>query len=156
MRKRVFNHSQGDATTGEDWLDLESHVTVEVTSEDAAFPVESALIAGEGPGWRAAGSGPQILRIVFDHPRPLRRVRLEFVEHDYERTQEFVLRWSGGVGEPLSEIVRQQWNFSPRGGTSEVEDLRVDLPAVAVLELAITPDVAGGPAPASLKSLRLA
>ena len=156
MRKRVFNELNSDATIGEDWLDLEPHATIEVTSEDAAFPVESALTAAEGPGWRAAGSGPQTLRIVFDHPRPLRRMRLEFDEPDHERTQEFVLRSSASVGEPLSEIVRQQWNFSPRGGTNEIEDLRVELPAVAVLELAITPDIAGGSSPASLRSLRLA
>ena len=155
MRKRLVSTRQGDPPP-EDWLDLERLASVEVTSEDAAFPVESALRGGEGPGWRASGPGPQTLRILFDEPRPLRRVRLEFVEAERERTQEFVLRWSPEAEGPLRELVRQRWNFSPRGGTCEVEDYVADLRAVAVLELAVTPDVAGGPAPASLKSLRLA
>lgn len=157
MRKRLISPSQGDKTAADgDWLDLEHLAIVEVTSEDAAFPAESALVPGEGPGWRAAGPGPQTLRILFDDPRLLRRIRLEFVELDHERTQEFVLHWSGGVGGPLWEIVRQRWNFSPRGGTREVEEFQVNLRTVTVLELAITPDVAGGPAAASLMSLRLA
>jgi hypothetical protein len=41
---------------------------------------------------------------------------------DATRTQEFVLRWSRDTGHSFREIVRQQWNFSPSGGTREVED----------------------------------
>jgi len=65
-----------------------------------------------------------------------------------------VLRWSPD-GDTFDDIVRQQWNFSPQGATSEVEDVRVDLGGVTVLELAITPDIGGGDAPASLARLRL-
>jgi hypothetical protein len=55
----------------------------------------------------------------------------------------------------LQEIVRQQWNFSPPHITTEVEDYRVDLSGVAVLELTIIPDIAGGVARASLNSLAI-
>ena len=41
-----------------DWLDVGSAAVVEVTSEDGAFPVESALLQGEKRGWRASGPGP--------------------------------------------------------------------------------------------------
>jgi hypothetical protein len=100
MRKAVNNfdtlgprpHSQ------EEWLDLEQIARVEVTSEDPNFPIESALSANEGPGWRAADPGEQIIRIVLDNPRPLRRIRLEFSETKIERTQEFALRWSQAGG----------------------------------------------------------
>ena len=54
------------------------------------------------------------------------------------------------------EVVRQQWNFAAGGSAEEVEDYRVDLPAVVELELAVTPDVAGGDARASLAELRVA
>jgi hypothetical protein len=101
----------------EEWLVLEGIATVEVTSEDPNFPIESALAAREGPGWRPAKPGRQIIRIVLDNPRPLRRVRLEFLETNVERTQEFTLRWSQ-VGGPFREIVRQQWSFSPQGSSS--------------------------------------
>jgi hypothetical protein len=72
-----------------------------------------------------------------------------------ERTQEFVLRWSPDGGRTFREIVRQQWNFSPPNATSEVEDYRVDLSDVTVLELVIAPAISRGTARASLKSLRV-
>ena len=53
------------------------------------------------------------------------------------------------------EIVRQQWNFSPRGSTCEIEDYSVDLKAVAVLELRLIPDLGACPAIATLNLLRL-
>ena len=53
------------------------------------------------------------------------------------------------------EIVRQQWNFSPPETIREVEDYPVELASVTVLELIIVPNVSGGIARASLKSLRL-
>jgi hypothetical protein len=49
--------------------------------------------------------------------------------------------------------VRQQWNFSPPNTTIEIEEYRVELSDVTVLELAITPDIGGGSARASLNSL---
>ncbi|HET7207858.1 MAG TPA: hypothetical protein VFI95_14880 [Terriglobales bacterium] len=53
------------------------------------------------------------------------------------------------------EIVRQQWNFSPPETISEVEIYKGELSHVTVLELKITPDISGGIARATLKSLRL-
>jgi len=40
----------------------------------------------DGTGWRAAEKSAQIIRIVFDNPRTLRRIRLEFSEIGMERT----------------------------------------------------------------------
>jgi hypothetical protein len=59
-------------------------------------------------------------------------------------------------GESFREIVRQQWNFSPSGSTSEVEDYAVALACVSALELRIVPDTSGGDVRASLAALRLA
>ncbi len=156
MRKRIIKsetvsprmHSQAD------WLDLEEIATVEVTSEDPGFPIENALGAKEGPGWRAAEKGKQIIRIVLDKPRALRRIRLEFSETDLERTQEFTLRWSKAGG-AFTEIVRQQWSFSPQGSTREVEDYQVQLEEVSVLELALKPDLTPTNAFATLAAWRL-
>ena len=77
-----------------EWLGLEQMAQVEVTSEDPNFAIESALASGKGPGWRAAEKGKQLIRIIFDKPRPLRRIRLEFSETEIERTQEFTLQWA--------------------------------------------------------------
>jgi hypothetical protein len=139
-----------------EWLNVESLADVEITSEQAAHPIESALLAGRGSGWRATEPGEQTIRILFAHPQHLRRIWISFQEAEAERTQEYVLRWSPDSGKTFHEIVRQQWNFSPHGTTNETEDHHVDLPAVTVLELNIIPDISRGNAFASLAQLRLA
>ncbi|MBE0620844.1 MAG: carbohydrate-binding protein [Burkholderiales bacterium] len=157
MRKRIIASGQQETVSpGQDWLSVESIAEVEITSEDAAHPIESALVPGRGSGWRAAGPGKQTIRLRFAHPQPLQRIWLNFVEPSTERTQEYVLRWSADGGQSFREIVRQQWNFSPQGASSETEDHHVELPAVTVLELSIIPDTSGGSAVASLAQLRLA
>lgn len=141
---------------GGDWLDLEEIASVEVTSEDPQYPVESALVEGAGPGWRAGESGRQIIRLLFSEPQRIRRIHLEFVETEVSRTQEFTLRWASSSGGSANEIVRQQWNFSPTGSMREAEDFQVALESVSLLELTITPDVSGGNARASLAQCRVA
>jgi len=156
MRKRLITSIPQDAPhLDQGWLDLDDAAVVEVTSEDKEYPVESALISGEMRGWRAADSGTQTIRLIFDEPRQLTRIALIFEETETERTQEFVLRWSGDGGRSFREIVRQQWNFSPPKTTREVEEYKVELSGVTVLELVVVPDISRGAARASLKSLRL-
>jgi len=106
-------------------------------------------------GWRAADSGTQTIRLIFDEPQRLTRIALVFEETETERTQEFVLRWSPDGGRSFREIVRQQWNFSSPSTMREVEEYRVELSGVAVLELVIVPDISRGAARTSLTSLRL-
>jgi len=156
MRKRIIAPVQQKTTSpDQDWLNVESLAEVEITSEDAAHPIEFALLPGQASGWRAAGPGMQTIRILFSQPQRFRRICLNFVETHTERTQEYVLRWSSDGGQSFREIVRQQWNFSPHGTTGETEDHHVELPAVTVLELSIIPDISGGNAFASLAQLRL-
>ena len=92
---------------------------------------------------------------MFDQPQRLKHISLVFEENETTRTQEFVLRWSSNGGDSFQEIVRQQWNFSLPSTKREVEEYQVDLPNVTVLELTIVPDISGGDARASLKSLHL-
>jgi hypothetical protein len=156
MRKRLITPSpQAGTLHDEGWLDLDRLAVVEVTSEDKDYPVESALVAGEIRGWRAAESGTQTIRLIFDQPQRLTRISLVFEEIETTRTQELVLRWSGDGGRSFREIVRQQWNFSSPNTTREVEEYDVQLSDVTVLELVIVPDISRGAARASLKNLRL-
>jgi hypothetical protein len=156
MRKRVITPTaETIRTRGEGWLDVERAAVVEVTSEDKVFPVESAFVSGDAPGWRAAAPGSQTIRLIFDHPQRLKHLSLIFEENEIGRTQEFVLQWSSDGGRSLKEIVRQQWNFSPPESIREVEEYQVDLSCVTVLELIIKPNIGGGIALASLKKLRL-
>jgi len=156
MRKRLITPTPADAQREQHWLDVSNAASVEVTSEQPGFPIESALLPGNHGGWRAAVPGSQTIRLIFERPRTVRRILLVFEEPDFERTQEFVLRWSRDQGRSFHEIVHQQWNFSPSGSTRETEEYTVDLAALTVIELIIVPDINRGDARASLVSLRLA
>jgi hypothetical protein len=156
MRKRLITPTPERVRPhGEVWLDLERAAAVEVSSEEEDYPIESALLSTETQGWRASRPGAQTVRLVFDEPQRLRRIALVFEENDRRRTQEFVLRWSADGGQSFREIVRQQWNFSPPETVRELQEYQVELSDVTVLELIITPDISGGMARASVKSLRV-
>ncbi|HET9607421.1 MAG TPA: hypothetical protein VFO87_10225 [Nitrospira sp.] len=157
MRKRIIGQKEETSASSEQgWLNVEGLAEVEITSEDATHPIESALLLGETSGWRAAEAGAQTIRLLFNNPQRLQRIWMNFVEPETARTQEYVLRWSPDSGQSFREIVRQQWNFSPPSTTHEMEDHHVELPAVTMLELRIIPDISGGNAVASLAQLRLA
>ena len=156
MRKRIISEGLQVSPQPGTWLDLERLATVEITSESEAQPIEAALVPGRGSGWRAAEPGEQLIRILFDQPVPLERIHLLFEENEQNRTQEFVLRWSRDGGRTYEQIQRQQYNFAPPGTNQQIEDYRVALEGVTVLELSIVPDLSGGDALASLAQLRLA
>ena len=155
MRKRIVTPTATTAHSQEGWLDLERAATVEVTSEEKDFPIEYSLSIEARKGWRASQPGTQTIRLVFDEPQVLKHISLVFEENEMTRTQEFVLRTSSNPGGPFREIVRQQWNFSPPTSTREIEEYSVELSHVGLLELVIVPDISGGAARASLKSLRI-
>jgi len=94
MRKRITRtllpHEPSNHT--EKWLAIEEIATIEVTSEDPDFPIESVFNLSDGRGWRAKEKGEQHIRIIFDQPTAIRRLHLRFVEPNLERTQEFTIR----------------------------------------------------------------
>jgi hypothetical protein len=154
MRKRLIPSAKTELAKP-DWLGLETAAEAEVTSEDPAFPLESALGLGPGAGWRASTSGTQTIRLFFDHPLSIRRIHLEFREEQRERAQEFLLRWTADAGETWKDIVRQHYNFSS-GATRQVEDYRVELDHATGFEIQIIPDLARREAIASLHRLQIA
>jgi hypothetical protein len=157
MRKSLIAPTpQTDPPCDQVWLDLSRIASVEVTSEQNGYPIESALVGEENRGWRAANPGTQIIRVIFDAPQTVKRVWLVFEDVENTRTQEFVLRWSPRTGHTSREIVRQPWNFSPGGSVREIEEYTVELSEVTTLELIIVPDKTGAEARASLLRFRLA
>jgi hypothetical protein len=157
MRKQLIPQVDQEVSPPyQGWLDLEKLARVELTSEDPSSPIEFALVPGAGMGWRAAQAGRQTIRLIFDKSQDLGRIQLLFYEERRARTQEFVLRWSADGGRSYQEVVRQQYNFSPPGMTSEFEDYVVNLAGVTTLELTIIPDISGGDARASIGQLRIA
>lgn len=80
MRKKLVGPhpvSQG-GESDKGWLNIEQIATVEVTSEDPGFPIESAFGFEDGPGWRASQGGEQQIRVIFDNPVSVHRVGLAF------------------------------------------------------------------------------
>jgi hypothetical protein len=137
-------------------MEVDRIASVEVSSEESDYPIESALFHEGKKGWRAANPGMQTIRLIFDEPQKLKLISLVFEDTENSRTQEFVLRWSLDIQNSSREIVRQQWNFSPPDSVRETEDYPVELSEVKVLELMIIPDKSRGVVRASLLSLRLA
>jgi hypothetical protein len=158
VRKRIVSSVQTAAASppGVHWMDLGQIATVEVTSEDPDFPIESVFTTAGGPGWRASQKGEQQIRLIFDQALAVRRIQLHFLEPARDRLQEFTLRWLTADGGPPREIVRQQWNFNPAGSTSEFEDYEVNLEGVSALELVVKPDLTNNQALASLAAWRVA
>ena len=157
MRKsQITRVPQNPPLHGQAWIDVDHFASVEVSSEESDYPIESALLLEGKGGWRAADPGRQTIRLIFDEPQKLRRILLVFEDTENSRTQEFVLRWSPHMGSSFRDIVRQEWNFSPPDSVRETEDYVVELSGVKVLELIIVPDKGGGEVRASLASLRLA
>ena len=156
MRNRIIeqNATTAAAESHSGSWDLARIATVEVTSENPRFPIES-VFTGSASGWRAGQTGDQTIRLIFDAPVSVRRIQLRFEEPKVQRTQEFVLSWSAERGGPNTEIIRQQWNFSPVGSTIEVEDYAVDLQGLSVLELTIRPDLTQRDAVATLAAFHL-
>ena len=69
MRKRLINFPQRFEAANSDWLDLALLAQVEVTSEEAGFPIEAALMAESsltGSGWRASSQGEQLIRLLLE------------------------------------------------------------------------------------------
>jgi hypothetical protein len=119
------------------WLDVERLAEIEVTSEDALHPIESALRLGAGS-------------------HRLQRIRLVFEDHEVARTQEFILRWSGDNGRTYRDIVRQHYTFSPPETVREMEDYTIQLQGVTTLAVRITPNIGDGTMRASLAPWTLA
>ena len=154
LRKQIIGQPTAieDAHTDIPWLKLADLVSVELSSEDPRYPFDPVLEEGGDRGWRAAAPGKQTIRLRFDKPQPVHRIRVRFTDREHERSQEFVIRYSDSGTTPR-DIVRQQWSFSPGGSTEEVEDYTVDLPAVSVLEIEIDPDRGRNTLPATLAEL---
>lgn len=157
MKKRIITDTlPSNEELNSRWLDLEVLAEVEVTSEDKGYPIEGALLPNHSHGWKAGIPGKQTIRLLFNQTQTIKRIHLCFLETDWVRTQEYVLRCSHDNGLTFEEIVRQQWNFSQDGSNKEVEDHLVAISNVSVLELIITPDINNENVFGSLEQLRLA
>lgn len=147
MRKQIMTTEAPAAPLeSNQWVDLERAARVEISSEDSAHPIEAVLLPGSDTFWRAAHPGLQKIRLYFDEPLRLRRVRLTFGELEVQRTQEFSLRWlpegNGVVAGTCAAAVQLQSSWHDEGD----QDYTFDVDRVTALEVEIIPNLSGGEA----------
>ena len=66
MRKQITKQDNGAVSVAnQQWLNVEYLAKVEVSSEDEAHPIESALTPSAGLGWRAGQPGLRELQETF-------------------------------------------------------------------------------------------
>jgi F5/8 type C domain len=159
MRKQILSIPESDvpdtAPAMGSWLNLQDIASVELSSEDAQHPFEHALDQNGRDGWRASAPGPQIIKIAFDRPQSIRRIRLQFREEQMQRSQEFAIYVTSDA-HSRKEVVRQQWNFSAGGSSVETEEYPVDFRGVSIFELEIDPGRHDREATASLQFIAIA
>lgn len=145
MRKKILKDSPPAQPDGAGGLDVPAIATALCTSESASHPVENMFDGRPDTRWVADADGEQTLILAFDTAQALSRVALVIEERTERRTQELDLALSQDGGQTFREHVRQEFNFSPDGATTQREDWQ--LPSgqhYTHLRLRIRPDKSGG------------
>jgi len=80
-------------------MDLGRIATVEVTSEDPNFPIESVFGANGGPGWRTFQQGSQQVRLICDQALAVHRQQWNFSPRGFARElEEYEVNFEGASG----------------------------------------------------------
>ena len=109
IRKGIITEPLQTAPPEQGWLDLESIVSVEITSEDNSFPLNLDYCSEIKKAGVRLSRGSQTIRLIFGQPQRLRRIWVVFEETERKRTQGFTVRWAPDLRSSFREIVRQQW-----------------------------------------------
>ena len=131
------------------WLDLEALA-------DVTIVVGGRRVQRSSGAWSADSPGEQFIDIRFHHPTSVGRLRVVSSEAEQSRTQEITIWASLHRGEQHREVLRQQFNFSPRGATEEVEEYVLQLEEVSGIQFRIVPSIDGRSAVARVRELRVA
>src|SRR5260370_42059141 len=108
MRKRLISPApESTRTRGESRLDVERQAVVEGTAEEKNYPVESACVSGDARGWRAAASGSQTIRLVFDEPRRLRCIPSLFQQEGTALSQDLRIGRAAAAGHCARDNIRR-------------------------------------------------
>ena len=159
LRKQITPQRPGDSLLFEGEIDIAKVATVQVSSEQNDHPIDHVFDHSRGPGgsrWIADGPGEQTVILVFDTPLTITRIGVEVEEVAVSRTQELSVSVSDDGGRTYRNLVRQEFNFSPRATTFEREVWSVAAAEVTHLRLDIRPDKGGRVGRATLTTLSLA
>jgi hypothetical protein len=123
-----------------------NRIRIEFTSEDNAFPIESALLPQDKGGWRAAEPGARRIRLLADlcsatktsrkdEPQRLRPIsRLYSRKPKPSACKNSPCDGRQIVEGSVREIVRQPWNCPSPDAARDTEDYNVDLSRVMRLD----------------------
>ncbi len=156
LRKQVGKETFQKRNSRGREIDVAGTAVVQVTSELAAHPIDHAFDNSRGPGgsrWVAGEPGEQTIVLAFDTPQTVAEIELEIEEQEISRTQELSLSISTDDGKTFRELLRQEFNFSPRGTTFERENWSIVEDGITHLRLWIKPDKGGKPCRATVTSL---
>jgi hypothetical protein len=157
IRKQVIPTLSGDPKSEETGISVADTAEVLVSSETPDHPVHYLFDGQGGPGgsyWKASAAGDQTIILAFEQPQNIRKVTVEVEELSHSRTQELALAYSQD-GKRYTEVLRQEYTFSPSGSTFEREDWIIHASSVMRLRLWIRPDKGGKPSFATMTTLRL-
>lgn len=130
------------------WTDIRAVADVTITAGGRRVAPAPSM-------WTADTPGEQLIDVRFQQPTNVRRIRIVSSETERSRTQEMTIWASLLRGERHREVLRQQFNFSPRGATLQVEDYSLELNDVSSIQVRIVPSIDGSPAIACVTELQI-
>jgi hypothetical protein len=158
LRKRPMEDDAATRARAADELDIAGCATIAYSSEHPAHPVEHMLDGRSGLGaTRWISARPDIVEhivVEFDQPQAILRLVYEVEEAMRECTQEVRVEVSEDGGRSYSQILVQEYTFSPTGATYQREEQSSNLHQVSHLRLTIVPNKNGSDT-ATLTTLRL-
>jgi hypothetical protein len=158
IRKKIVPTLAEDSRSAEPGVSVADTAEVLVSSESPDHPIHYLFDGRSGPRgtyWLASTPGDQTIVLAFDVPQNIRRVTVEVEEASISRTQEMTLSYSQDGGRKYSEVLRQEYTFSPPTTTFEQEDWTINVLNVTHLRVWIRPDKADRPVFATMTTLRL-
>ena len=111
LRKHIFKAPSSLSVPQPGEIDIAATATVQVTSEDPAYPIEHVFDHRRGPGgsrWVAAEPGEQTLLLAFDTPQIIHQTVVEVEELEVSRTQELRLSVSHDGGQTYRALRHQE------------------------------------------------
>lgn len=128
-------------------MDVTVCATVYFSAEDPNNPLEHLFDKQCGVGARRWASDRENISeqivLEFDGPTDLARLLYACEETQVERTQEIRVDYSRDGGASYTQVLVQEYNFSPNGSTFQREDLRLDLKQIDHLRFTIVPNKSG-------------
>ncbi len=123
-------------------LDLAWLASVEISSEQTAFPIDNVFDSKRGPGgscWVAASAGEQLVVIRFRAPQDVGRVEIECEERADTRTQQIALELECNEGVTRFGPAPQTLAFAPYGPSFHRASWKLVARAVEAIRIRITP-----------------